>query len=41
LSKIKACAGTFDTVRRPTVENGSGVSNAKSIGDRKFRRTLN
>ena len=39
LIKIKACAGTLDELRRPTVENGIGVSNETIMGDRKLRRT--
>ena len=36
---VSACAGTFDTPRAPTVENGVGVSKARNIGFRKFLRT--
>src|SRR5262245_21448352 len=35
---ISACAGTLETVRRPTVENGIGVSKACKNDERKFRR---
>ena len=37
--RISDWAGTFETVRRPTVENGAGVSKASSRGERKLRRT--
>ena len=36
---MSACAGTFETLRRPIVLAGDGVSNASIIGWRKFRRT--
>ena len=29
---VSAWAGTFDTLRRPIVENGTGMSNARNIG---------
>ena len=36
--RMSAWAGTLETVRRPIVENGDGVSKASIIGERKFRR---
>ena len=36
---ISACAGTFETLRRPIEVKGIGESNASIIGERKFRRT--
>ena len=37
---VRAWAGTFDTLRRPMVENGTGMSKARNIGLRKLRRTF-
>ena len=37
---VSACAGTFDTLRRPMVENGTGTSKARNIGFRKLRLTF-
>ena len=39
-SSVRAWAGTFETLRRPIVENGTGASKARNIGVRKLRRTL-
>ena len=37
---VSAWAGTFDTLRRPIVENGTGMSKARNMGSRKLRLTF-
>ena len=37
--RINAWAGTFETLRRPIVLKGTGVSNVSINGEMKFRRT--
>ena len=37
---VNAWAGTFETFRRPIVENGTGASKARNIGFRKLRLTF-
>ena len=38
--RVKAWAGTLETVRRATEEKGLGMSKASIMGGRKFRRIL-